>query len=403
MAAPSHSEHSEKLFVGQFQPSKALQILVIAMTGLGTLGTLAGIYLNPERGWAAYLTAFFFVCSLAVGGMFFVIINHIAKAGWSVTIRRFAEAMTAFVPAMIVGSLILVAGIKHLYSWSDPDVIKNSVMVAAKTPYLNIPFMIIRMMIYGVGTWLFVKAIVGNSLKQDKDGLVEHTTKNVGLSIGYAIFFALAFSFFTVDLLMSLLPTWYSTIFGIYCFAGAFQAALAFLILLLIYVRRAGFVTGYFNIEHIHDTAKYLKGFTIFWAYIAFSQFMLIWYANIPEETEFYLMRSQNGWAAINVLLIFGKFVIPFLALLPRAWKRSESHLIVVCSWVLLMQFADIFWLVYPNFNDNHLTFGLYEVAPVVGFLGVFLLLLGRFLRQNSMVATKDPRIEEALHHHVAY
>lgn len=397
------SAHNEKLHVGQFEPSNLLTVLVIAMAGLGSLGTAAAIYMNPERGWAGYLTAFYFFSSLSLGGLFFAVINHMAKAGWSVTIRRFSESMSAFIPAILVGGLILMFGVKHLYSWSDPNVIAGSAMIAAKTAYLNIPFLILRLVVFSVGVFFFARAIVGHSVNQDKDGADHHTEKNVGLSVAYTLFFAIMFSLFTVDLLMSLLPTWYSTIFGIYNFAGMFQATMAFLILLLIYVKRRGFVTGYFTIDHIHDVAKYMKGFTVFWAYIAFSQFMLIWYANIPEETEFYLMRSQNGWTQISLLLLIGRFVIPFLALLPRGWKRSESHLIMVSIWVLLMQFLDVFWLVYPNFNGNHLSFGLFEVVPMVGFAGIFLLLMGRFLRAHSMIPLRDPRIKEALSHHVTY
>lgn len=395
--------HSENLHVGKFEPSKGIVVLVVVLMALGILGTALSIFTNPERGWSGYLTSFFYFSCLGVGGMFFASINHIAKAGWSTSIRRIAESMTAFIPVILVGSLVLLAGVKHLYQWTDSEYTATHPLVAAKLPYLNVPFMVVRMMIFALGMWGFSKLLVGSSLAQDKSGAEDITLKNVGRSIAFILFFALSFSFFSVDLLMSLLPTWYSTIFGVYTFAGLFQSSLAFLILLLIYIKKSGFVTGYYSIEHIHDVAKYLKGFTVFWAYIAFSQFMLIWYANVPEETEFYLIRAQNGWTAVSVLLVFGKFVVPFLALLPRGWKRNESHLTLVCLWVLAMQFVDLFWLVGPNFNENHMTFGLAEVAPFFAFLGLFLLLMGRFLKKHSLVAVKDPRLHEALTHHVTY
>lgn len=397
------SAHTENLHVGKFEPSKGIVVLVIALLALGTLGTAFSIFSNPARGWAGYLTAFFYFSCLGVGGLFFAAINHIAKAGWSTSIRRIAESMTAFIPVILIGSLVLLAGVKHLYSWTDASYIASHALVAAKTPYLNVPFMVVRMLIFAVGMLVFAKLIIGSSIEQDKTGSETITLKNVPRSIAFILFFAISFSLFTVDLLMSLLPTWYSTIFGVYCFAGMFQSSLAFLILLLLYIKNSGFVSGYYSIEHIHDVAKYLKGFTVFWAYIAFSQFMLIWYANIPEETEFYLIRAQNGWTAISVLLVIGKFVIPFLALLPRTWKRTPSHLVAVCLWVLLMQFIDVFWLVAPNFNDNHMSLGLAEIAPFLAFLGLFLLLMGRFLKTHSLVAVKDPRIHEALNHHVTY
>lgn len=139
---------------------------------------------------------------------------------------------------------------------------------------------------------------------------------------------------FSFDLLTSLLPTWYSTIFGIYCFSGMFQSSLALFIMILIFIKNSGFVKGYYTADHIHDVAKFLKGFTVFWAYIAFSQFMLIWYANIPEETEFYLIRTSGGWMSVSMALLVFKFIVPFLVLLPRAAKRNETHLMVVSALI---------------------------------------------------------------------
>jgi hypothetical protein len=225
----------------------------------------------------------------------------------------------------------------------------------------------------------------------------------VGISVAFLIFFALSFSIFSVDLLMTLLPTWFSTIYGIYTFSGMAQSSFAFLILLLIFFKRTGFVGGYYTIEHIHDAAKFLKGFTVFWAYIAFSQYLLIWYANIPDETEFFLMRMQNGWMEMSFLLLIFKFIVPFLALLPRGYKRNENHLIAVSLLVLVMQYFDIHWQVYPNFNENQFVFGLYEIGLLVGFLGLFLMALMRFYSTYSLVPLKDPRLHESLHHHVTY
>lgn len=399
MAAHSHSE----LVVKKFQPTAMLQMGALVMAGIGILAFCAGLFVAPDRMWPAYLTAFFYVSCLGLGGMFWVFINHVSKAGWSTSTRRIAEGMTSFIPVILVGGLILVLGLGRLYMWTDAEVMQSSAMLSGKTPYLNTGFFIVRMLIFAIGMFLFARVIVGNSLKQDSSGDHSLTHKNVGLSVAGIVFFALSFSLFSVDLLMSLLPTWYSTIFGVYCFAGMFQSSLAFFILVLMYIKKKGYVQGYYNVEHFHDIAKYLKGFTIFWAYIAFSQFMLIWYANIPEETEYYLMRAQNGWMAISMALLIFKFVVPFLALLPRAWKRNEKHLAIVCVLVLVMQYLDIHWMVYPNFNDNHFTLGLWEIAMLVGFLGIMGLTMIHFFKKHSLVAVKDPRLEEALHHHVTY
>ena len=380
-----------------------MKTMAFASAGIGLIGLIVGLLQNPDRVWPAYLTAFFFVSCLALGGMFFVAINHVAKAGWSASIRRFAEGYTAFIPVILFGSLFLLVGLKHLYPWASAEVLEKSSLIAGKVPYLNVKFLVVRLLVFAGGMWLFKKLIVGHSLQQDSDGQESHTLKNVGLSVAWILFFAIMFSLFSVDLLMSLLPTWYSTIWGIYCFAGLIQSTMALLVITLIYVKKINLAPGYVTIEHIHDCAKFMKGFTVFWAYIAFSQFMLIWYANIPEETEFYILRAQNGWTAISVALLVFKFIVPFLALLPRWAKRSESHLVAVSLLILVMQYLDIYWLVYPNFNDNVVVFGFYEISLLLGFIGLFMLVVMRFFQRHNVVAVKDPRMHEALGHHVLY
>lgn len=399
MADTNHTQ----LHIEKFEPSQKLKTAAIAFIAIGALGFLIGLMKNQDRLWTSYLVAFFYVSCLGLGGLFFTAIQHIAKAGWSSSIRRLAEGMASFLPVIIIGSLLLVAGIKHLYPWSNPEVVAANPIVAAKTAYLNVPFLIVRLLVFSLGMYFFGKKIIGNSLKQDVTGDQALTERNVGWSIAWVLFFALSFSLFTVDLLMSLLPTWYSTIFGVYCFAGLFQSSLAFLILTMMYFRKQGIIKGYFGVDHIHDVAKFLKGFTVFWAYIAFSQYMLIWYANIPEETEFYLMRAHGGWMAISLSLLFFKFIVPFLALLPRGVKRDEKQLIAICVLVLVMQYVDVYWLVYPNFYEGHVTFGFYEVAMLLLFMGIFLMTMIKFFQKNNVVAIKDPRLHEALHHHVSY
>jgi hypothetical protein len=326
-----------------------------------------------------------------------------AKAGWSVSIRRLAEGMTSFIPMILIGGLVLLGGVKTLFSWANPEVVAHDPMIAAKAAYLNVPFLVVRLVVFALLMLFFAKKIVGNSLKQDQTGDHALTEKNVGWSVVWVIVFALSFSLFSVDLMMSLLPTWYSTIFGVYCFAGLFQAALAFIALLIIYMRKAGFVRGYINDEHLHDIGKFTMGFTVFWAYIAFCQFMLIWYANIPEETEFFVLRATEGWMGISMALLVFKFIVPFLALLPRAAKRNHNHMVLICAIILIMEYVDIYWMVYPNFYNNHVTFGFYEIAMLLLFAGIFMLGIMRFFQKNNIVAVKDPRLHEALSHHVTY
>ncbi|MGZ3794636.1 MAG: molybdopterin oxidoreductase [Bdellovibrio sp.] len=391
------------LHVSKFVAPAKLKTLSFALVAIGLLTFVVGLMKNQDRLWTSYLVAFFFFSSLAISGLFWIAINNVAHAGWSVSIRRFAEATTSFIPAILIGGLILLLGFKHLYPWANPDIIAENPVVASKTGYLNSGFFVVRLFIFAVGAMLFRYVMVGNSIKQDQTGDVHLTEKNVSPAVGFLVFFALTFSLFSVDLLMSLLPTWYSTIFGIYNFSGMFQAGLAFLAIVIVLMKRHGLVKGYVTDEHQHDVVKYLKGFSIFWAYIAFSQFMLIWYANLPEETEYYIMRAQGGWMGISFGLLIFRFVVPFLALLPRSAKRSDSHVLLVSALVLVMQYVDIYWMVYPNFFDGQVTFGFWEIGIFAGFAGLFLLTIMSFWSKHSLVPLKDPRMHEAINHHVSY
>lgn len=395
--------HHVNLHVSKFEAPAKLKTLSFALVAIGLLTFVVGLMKNQDRLWASYLVSFFYFSALALSGLFWISINNVSKAGWSVTIRRYAEATTSFIPVILIGGLVLLMGFKTLYPWASPEVLASNPVVAAKTGYLNSGFFVVRLFIFAIGFMVFRHIIVGNSLKQDANGDHSYTLKNVSPAVGFIVFFALAFTLFSMDLLMSLLPTWYSTIFGIYTFSGMFQAGMAFLAIVLILMRRHGFVKGYVTHEHQHDVVKYLKGFSIFWAYIAFSQFVLIWYANIPEETEYYIMRAQGGWMSISFALLIFRFIVPFLALLPRGAKRNDNHVLLVASLILVMQYVDIYWMVYPNFFGGQVTFGFWEIGIFAGFAGAFLLTIMSFWSKHSLVPLKDPRIHEALNHHVSY
>ena len=399
MGSSNHSH--QELKVSPFQAPQALKSAAVGFIVLGLITFVVGFAKNPERMWTSYLTAFFYFATLACGAMFFIAFNHAAKAGWSATIRRFAEAMTSYFPYMLVSSLVMILGFKHLYQWADPEIFKT--LTGGKQIYLLPWFVVLRLVVFGLGSWYFAKKIVGNSLAQDKNGSHELTDKNLTLSIGYIAFFAIFFTMFSIDIMMSLLPTWYSTIYGIYCFAGALQSAFALLAIIIVWMRNSTWISGYVTEEHQHDIGKFLKGFTVFWAYIAFSQFMLIWYANIPEETEFYIMRSLNGWMPVSFALLIFRFAVPFLTLLPRGSKRNNSILVAVSILVLVMQYVDLYWLVYPNFYEGQLQFGFWEIGMFLGFAGLFMWAVLQFMTKNSLVAVGDPRLHEAVKHHVSY
>ncbi|MGE0764021.1 MAG: molybdopterin oxidoreductase [Bdellovibrionales bacterium] len=400
MAIQSHGQPQAP---GSLSLSPRLKTVCAALIAVGLLILVGTIVKNPARGWHSFVVGYFYFTSLALGGLFFTAIQHLTKAGWSVNVRRLAESFTAFLPFAAIGAVLLFVGGPKLYLWFNSEAMAADPILHQKVPYLNKMFFAIRLIVF-FGLWMwFAKVIVGRSLQQDKTGDEQLTHKQVGTSIAFIMVFALSYSFFSVDAVMSLAPKFFSTIFGVYCFAGLFQATIATMILTIGYLRKKGKLEGFVNENHMHDLGKFLFAFTVFWAYIAFSQYMLIWYANLPEETFFFMPRLEGSWAWVSAALLLLKFVVPFLALLPQWAKRSYTHLMVVSVWVLVMQFLDIYWLVYPNYNAEQVIFGLPEIAGMAFCGGLFLLSMMRFLSQNSVVAIKDPRIHESLGHHVVY
>lgn len=373
--------------------------------GLMLIGVLAFAYTfmtDRERAWHAYLAGYMYFFIIAIGGLFFASIHHIAKAGWSVNIRRFSEALTAFLPIAFVGALVLLAGGPHLYEWMDQAKVAADPLLSHKTPYLNTVFFVIRIVVFFALWLLFANKLVGGSVKQDTTGDESITHRSVGWSIAFLLVFAISFSLFTVDLMMSLQPHWFSTVFGIYCFAGLFQSTMASIILMILYCQRKGLLTGYVDDNHLHDLGKFMFAFTVFWAYIAYSQYMLIWYANLPEETIFYIPRVSGDWVWISLFLLLFKFVVPFFALLPRWAKRTPAHLAAVSILILVVQYVDLYWLIYPNLSTE-VKLGLPEIAVWAGFGGLFLFVVTRFLSKHPIVPVRDPRMHESLHHHVVY
>lgn len=391
---------------GKFTPTTGSKTLIYASIFVGILSFVIGYQMDTSESknqvWQGYLTAFFYFTSLALGGLFFAALQYVTKAGWSATVRRIAESFTAFLPAAVVLLIpFLVFGSHTLYEWMHHDVVANDAILQAKAPYLNNTFFNVRTVVF-FGLWIFfAKWIVGNSLKQDKTGDDNLTHKNVPASIIFILVFALSYSLFSVDYVMSLHPHWFSTMFGVYTFSGLFQSSLALLAIMVIWLKRRGLLNGLVNENHIHDIGKLMFAFTVFYAYIAFSQFMLIWYANLPEETIFFAHRAHGGWMAVSMSLLIFKFVVPFLLLLPRQAKRDDGHMARVAVLLLVMQYVDVFWLVYPNFSHEKATFPLWGIGIFLGFLGVFMACVTRFLERNSIVAVNDPRMHEALHHHV--
>lgn len=366
---------------------RILILLGIAALGLGSW--LMGFNMNPGRSMYGYLFAFVCVLTIPLGCMVFVLIQHLTRAGWSVLVRRMAEFGMSVIPLFAI-LFLPIAYLGHdLFPWSHVEHLDETLL--NKAPYLNMQFFMIRAFIYFaiwavIGTWFYRK-----SLKQDSGKHPEITRKLWKWSTLAVILFALSTSFASFDWLMSLQPHWYSTVFGIYFFAGCFLAGLAFISLML--MRSSVPVTQ----EHYQDLGKFLFGFTVFWAYIGFSQFMLYWYANIPEETEFYMVRLENGWAAVSWALLFTNFLIPFFLIMSRHAKRNPKVFAFGCVWILFAHFLDIYWLVMPTCGEeNWSAFLPYDLAALLGILALFMAAVTYVMQGKSLIAKGDPRLKES-------
>jgi hypothetical protein len=344
-----------------------------------------------------YLVSFAFFLSISLGGLFFVLLEHCTRAGWSVVARRVAETVAANVWLMAVLSIPVVLGIHHLYHWSDAAAVAHDPLLAGKAGFLNPTFFMIRLAAYFLIWGLMATILYRTSVAQDASGDPALTLRMERLSAPGMVVFALSLNFAAFDLLMSLDPHWFSTIFGVYYFAASVVAFFAVMPKILWALQWRGILKNAITVEHYHDLGKLLFAFVVFWAYIAFSQYMLIWYGNIPEETEWFLKRQTGEWTTVSILLIFGHFVVPFLLLVSRFIKRRPLLLAITGGFVAAMCWVDIYWLVIPEFSPGIARFGLLDILCFLGMNGVWSAAVVWRLSRHSAIAEKDPRLEESL------
>lgn len=397
----AHTTHAKEVRnPGSYRVSPGLKTLLPVFVLIGAVTVALGLKVAPERVWPNFLINYFYFFSLALCGAFFTALQHVTNAYWSVTVRRMAEGLMSYLPVALVLGAVLLIGRQVLWKWTDPNLVAHDHVLQAKQCYLNTKFFAVRLFGFiGILTALGF-TIRKNSLLQDSSGSEALTLSNIKLSTVFLPFFGVGYTLIAFDLLMSLEPHWFSTIYGVYCFAGLFYSGLALLALMIIKGRKQGlFSNELVNANHIHDIGKLMFAFTVFWAYIGFSQLMLQWYANMPEETPYYIDRFHGGWWAYSGLLLVAHFIVPFFGLLPRGAKRNESYLAKMAVWMLAAQWLDIYYLVMPPFFKDGPVFGWIEVGTFLGFLGLFGITVGRFLEKVPAIPLKDPRMAQCLGH----
>ncbi len=379
---------------------------VAAVVGIaGALGLGAGMGDNLRGFWFAWLQGCCLWLSVALGALFFIMVMYAARGGWNVVVRRIAEYFAATLPVIGILTLIgVVVGGAQLYSWHPGSPVElehhAQILLARKEVWLSPTFFAIRIFAYFAIWTSLAWYFLGNSLKQDSSGDVNLTRRMWTTSAPGLVIFAVTLTLAAFDLLMSLSPTWFSTIFGVYIFAGCVSSFMSILCITVIYLQSQGFLRRAITMEHYHDLGKLMFAFTFFWGYIAFSQYMLTWYANMPEEIFWYMHRQGGGWENWSWLLLWGKFIIPFAFLLNRKLKRNKLTLAFAALWIPIFHWVDLYYVIMPNFSQEHFTdtkMLLTSICATVFVGGVFFASAAAIARGKAIIPLKDPRLGESL------
>lgn len=380
----------------EFHPSERLlqRLRQLAIAGAALLA--AGFVLTPERSWLLLLLFSYLLVGMSLAGAVFVALHYVIGAAWSTALRRVAEAMATLLPLGGAGILLVLFLHPAVYPWAGIHDLP-----AFQQVWLSLGFFRGRAVFYLLVWTLFIWALLSGSRRQDEDGDVLHTLRNARIAAGFLVVFGITFWLASYDWIMSLEPDWSSTLFGMYNFAGMFLGGLAMLSLLTIYLQQRRPLSHAITSQHLHDLGKLVFAFSTFWMYLWFSQYMLIWYANIPEETIYFVRRWQGFWGPLFLLNVALNWVVPFLVLLPRTHKQSPGVLAKICLVVLAGRFLDLWLMVAPPFQAGRPHFGLPELGIGLLALAGFGLSFFAVFRRAPALPIRDPRLAESLHYHV--
>jgi hypothetical protein len=397
----------------------------LALLLLSILLTIPFGWEDVQQLFRSYHVAFITMLAISLGGLFFVFIQHLTRAGWSVPVRRIAETLAAnltWIWVALLPVLIMMAIDKGdvLFVWANKANVTGDHLLEHKAAYLDPIFWLIRAVVY-LSIWaLFGGFFWRHSVVQDHTGDIRLTHRMQRWAPICGLTFALTLTFAAFDWIMAIEAHWFSTIFGVYFFAASCCGSFALMIILLTWLKQGDKLRDEVSTEHFQDLGKLLFAFgVVFWAYIAFSQFMLYWYANIPETTGWYIVRSTGGWLWVSTLLILGHFVAPFLLLLSKHPKRQPKVLALVAAWMVLMLFVDVYWLALPHIPGHALesagTFDAFrdmvasgeadtkfhpsirDLTCLLGLGGVYLGMTIRRLGRAALMPLQDPRLSEGL------
>lgn len=384
----------------QSSVSTTFRIISLTLIIIGAATFIAGLFSDPQRTWANYLIVNYYFLSLAMGAAFFYVLQSISQSGWSSAFRRIPEAMMAYIPFAAVLFLFLYFGMHDIYHWSHSEAVAGDHILQHKSAFLNIPFFFLRMVICFSLWILFARLLRKTSLQEDAavpDNIVVLFSKSELYSKIFIFIFALTFTFSAIDWIMSIDAHWYSTIFALKNLVAAFLHGVSIITLIIFILFRRGYFP-FLNKYHLHDFSRYIFMLSIVWGYFWFAQFMIIWYGNIPEETVYYYVRWQEGWKVLFFLEIGLNWALPFLLLLPVKTSRNIKVITVVILFLIIGQYIDLFVQIIPG-TTGLLRFGWIEAGLLLGFTGLFAIVVATALSKAKLIPPNHPYLEESLNH----
>ena len=372
----------------------SLLLGVIALVALVLCAV--GAFVDPHQFSYSWLFAFAFFFTLCAGCFFWTIVHHATDAEWSVVVRRQLENLAALLVVLALLFVPILLLRHHLYAWMDiPPGAEPS--LDSKRAYLNWGFFLGRAVFF-FGFFILASLFLRRfSVQQDKDGNPRFTIQMRKVAFTSLPLFALCLTFGAFDWLMSLNYSWFSTMFGVYVFAGAAGSSMSLLVLVITALRQAGYLKDVVTVEHYHIMGKWMLAFCIFWAYIGFGQYMLIWYANIPEETQFFITRNTESWWALSMLLVIGRFFIAFPILLLRSIKTHPHQLCIVAGWIVCMQMLDMYLVVLPSLHGTGVHISIWDLLSVIAIGATLGFVYLRLVPRTALFPVRDPRLIESL------
>jgi len=379
--------------------SRIYIIATLLMVLVGIAAVIVAFTGDPQRGWANLLLNNVYFVSLAAGALLFASIQRVTHSGWSAGFIRVPEAMAGFLPVGAILCLVLIFGVQSLYHWSHADAVEHDALLAHKAPYLNLPFWSIRMVFY-FALWILMFVIIRRlSLKEDAQGGIQWFKKLEHRAKVFIFIVIITFSFAMIDWVMSIDAHWYSTIFAIRNFVAAFHHAAIVITFIVLLMNRKGHFP-FLNKSHLGDFSRYIFMLCIIWGYFWFAEFMLIWYANIPEETAYFLPRVRGeGWRFYFFANIAINWFLPFVLLMPKATARNPMVLKMVIPLLIVGQFIDLYVQIFPG-TIGEQVLGFQEIGTFVGFAGLFMLVTGWVLSRANLYPVNHPYLDECKNHH---